>query len=164
MRIARRLSDPRYENRLRMTLGHEYGHVWFHAPLWRNSKSGDEHRRSAVDLPSRSNRRCSRNRLDGVSGGVHRRRAADAQESSVLVGARDQASEAKEPPLDAGRDLGSPLIERVINGCHVSPEAARIRLLRCNCSASDERWSIQMLQISKRSPNRRPQQIMEFDR
>jgi hypothetical protein len=24
--IAKRLSDPRYENRLRMTLGHEYGH------------------------------------------------------------------------------------------------------------------------------------------
>lgn len=24
--IAKRLSDPRYENRLRMTLGHEFGH------------------------------------------------------------------------------------------------------------------------------------------
>ena len=33
VKIAKRLSDPRYENRLRMTLGHEYGHVWFHAPL-----------------------------------------------------------------------------------------------------------------------------------
>lgn len=33
VKISKRLSDPRYENRLRMTLGHEYGHVWFHAPL-----------------------------------------------------------------------------------------------------------------------------------
>ena len=40
VKISERLSDPRYENRLRMTLGHEYGHVCFHAPLWR--KSGPE--------------------------------------------------------------------------------------------------------------------------
>ena len=37
VKISARLSDPRYENRLRFTLGHEYGHVWFHAPLWRKS-------------------------------------------------------------------------------------------------------------------------------
>lgn len=37
VQISRRLSDPRYENRLRTTLGHEYGHVWFHATLWRQS-------------------------------------------------------------------------------------------------------------------------------
>lgn len=164
MRIARRLSDPRYENRLRMTLGHEYGHVWFHAPLWRNSKSGDEQ-------PDDPQWTCHRDRIVAA-------REIDWMEfqAAYIGGAllmpknplclwahEITASEAKEPPLDAGRDLGSPLIERVINGCHVSPEAARIRLLRCNCSASDERWSIQMLQISKRSPNRRPQQIMEFD-
>jgi hypothetical protein len=35
VQVSARLSDPRYENRLRTTLGHEYGHVWFHAPLWR---------------------------------------------------------------------------------------------------------------------------------
>lgn len=37
VQISARLSDARYENRLRTTLGHEYGHVWFHAPLWRHS-------------------------------------------------------------------------------------------------------------------------------
>jgi hypothetical protein len=35
VRISRRLSEhPRYENRLRTTLTHEWGHVWFHRALW----------------------------------------------------------------------------------------------------------------------------------
>jgi hypothetical protein len=37
VKISERLASSRYENRLRMTLGHEYGHVRFHAPLWRKS-------------------------------------------------------------------------------------------------------------------------------
>src|SRR5260370_26486464 len=37
VKISERLSSARYENRFRFTLGHEYGHVWFHAPLWRKS-------------------------------------------------------------------------------------------------------------------------------
>ena len=57
VKISARLSDPRYENRLRFTLGHEYGHVWFHAPLWRKNA----HRRTPglpamLDLPSRDHR------------------------------------------------------------------------------------------------------------
>ena len=35
VRISRRLAAARYENRLRTTLAHEYGHVRFHACLWR---------------------------------------------------------------------------------------------------------------------------------
>jgi hypothetical protein len=36
VRIARRLSEnPRYQNRLRTTLAHEFGHVRFHGPLYR---------------------------------------------------------------------------------------------------------------------------------
>jgi len=35
VRISQRLSEnPRYENRLRTTLTHEWGHVWFHRALW----------------------------------------------------------------------------------------------------------------------------------
>jgi len=37
VKVAARLSDPRYQNRLRTTLAHEYCHVWLHAPLWRKS-------------------------------------------------------------------------------------------------------------------------------
>jgi len=35
VKISQRLAATRYHNRLRFTLAHEYGHVWFHAPLWR---------------------------------------------------------------------------------------------------------------------------------
>jgi IrrE N-terminal-like domain len=41
--ISERLSATRFLNRFRFTLGHEYTHVWFHAPLWRKSE-GDPSR------------------------------------------------------------------------------------------------------------------------
>lgn len=47
VKISERLSSPRYENRLRMTLGHEYGHVRFHAPLWRKSGRDSDRRPAA---------------------------------------------------------------------------------------------------------------------
>ncbi len=47
VKISERLSSPRYENRLRMTLGHEYGHVRFHAPLWRKSGPDSDRRPAA---------------------------------------------------------------------------------------------------------------------
>ena len=47
VKISDRLSSPRYENRFRMTLGHEYGHVWFHAPLWRKSARDSDRRPAA---------------------------------------------------------------------------------------------------------------------
>jgi hypothetical protein len=34
VRIAEELSQDRHEHRLRTTLTHEYGHVWFHKALW----------------------------------------------------------------------------------------------------------------------------------
>ena len=81
VKISARLSDPRYENRLRCTLGHEYGHVWFHAPLWRKPAPEtdshpaepcmDCHRETIVDR--------SRERLDGIPSRLHRRGAADAK-------------------------------------------------------------------------------------
>jgi hypothetical protein len=40
VRIARHLSeDPAREHRLRTTLAHELGHVWFHAFLWAGPRS-----------------------------------------------------------------------------------------------------------------------------
>jgi Zn-dependent peptidase ImmA (M78 family) len=57
VQISRRLSDPRYENRLRTTLGHEYGHVWFHAPLWRESGRDSDRR------PAARSWRCERNTI-----------------------------------------------------------------------------------------------------
>ncbi|HEY2487291.1 MAG TPA: hypothetical protein VGI36_19275, partial [Candidatus Binataceae bacterium] len=55
--IAKRLSDPRYENRLPMTLGHEFGHVRFRGPLWRDKRL-DANRRPAD--PEISSKACSR--------------------------------------------------------------------------------------------------------
>jgi Zn-dependent peptidase ImmA (M78 family) len=134
VRIAKRLSDPRYENRLRMTLCHEYGHVWVHAPLWRNS--GPDH-------PAEPRWTC------------HRDRIVDAPESdwmefqaayiggallmpscSVKLWAGEIAMrEAKQPPVSADSDLGRAMIERLIRRCRVSEQAARVRLLRLHLLA-----------------------------
>ncbi len=57
VQISERLSDPRYENRLRTTLGHEYGHVWFHAPLWRESGRVSDRR------PAERSWRCERDTI-----------------------------------------------------------------------------------------------------
>lgn len=45
VRIARELSERHRVHRLRMTLAHEYGHVWLHTELWQETAdSGVSHR------------------------------------------------------------------------------------------------------------------------
>ena len=127
--IAKRLSDPRYENRLRMTLCHEYGHVWFHAPLWR---------KPGVDHPTDPRWTCHRDRIVDAPqtdwmefqaayiGGALLMPRSDVQLWAGEIAMR----EAKRPPVFAGSDLGRAMIERLIRRCRVSEEAARVRLLR----------------------------------
>lgn len=57
VRIAERLAAPRYGHRQRTTLAHEYGHVRFHAPLWRKDGGGS---REHIGTPSWS---CTRNNI-----------------------------------------------------------------------------------------------------
>jgi Zn-dependent peptidase ImmA (M78 family) len=127
--IAKRLSDPRYENRLRMTLGHEYGHVWFYAPLWR--KSGSDH-------PAEPRWTCHRDRIvdapqnDWIEfqaayiGGALLMPCYSVKLWAGEIGMR----EAKQPPVPVDSDLGRAMIERLIRRCRVSEQASRVRLLR----------------------------------
>jgi hypothetical protein len=112
VRIAKRLSDPRCENRLRMTLGHEYGHVWFHAPLWRKSRPDDPgeprwtcHRDRIVDAPQSDWMEFQAAYIGG---------ALLMPSYSVKLWAGEIAmGEAKQPPVSADSDLGRAMIERV---------------------------------------------------
>ena len=114
--IAKRLSDSRYENRLRMTLGHEYGHVWFHAPLWRKSGSGH---------PSEPRWTCHRDRIvDAPQTDWMEFQAAYIGGAllmpcySVRLWAGEIAMrEAKQPPVPFDSDLGHAMIERFIRRC-----------------------------------------------
>ena len=129
VKIAKRLSDPRYENRLRMTLGHEYGHVWFHAPLWRKSGS---------DYPAEPRWTCHRDRIVDAPQSDWMEFQAAYIGGALLMPASDVKSwtseiamrEAKQPPVSADSDLGLAMIQRLIRRCRVSEQAARVRLLR----------------------------------
>ncbi len=131
--ISSRLSEPGYKNRLRMTLGHEYGHVWFHAPLWR--KSGRE---DASHNPAEPSWTCHR---DGIVtapqndwmefqaayiGGALLMPGSDVKVWASEIAMR----EAKQPPLPVDSDLARSVIERIMRRCQVSEQAARVRLLR----------------------------------
>jgi Zn-dependent peptidase ImmA (M78 family) len=132
--IAKRLSDPRYENRLRMTLCHEYGHLWFHAPLWR--KSGSDH-------PTDPRWTCHRDRIvDAPQSDWMEFQAAYIGGAllmprySLRLWAREIVMrEAKQPPVPPDSDLGRAVIERVMRRCQVSEQASRVRLLRLSLLA-----------------------------
>ncbi|MHB8384539.1 MAG: ImmA/IrrE family metallo-endopeptidase [Candidatus Binataceae bacterium] len=130
--IAKRLSDPRYKNRLRTTLGHEYGHVWFHAPLWRNS--GPEAQRESA-APSWT---CHRDTIVTapendwmewqaayISGALLMPRAY------VLVMAGEIAMrDGSKFPLNIDSDPCRAAVARIMRRCQVSEQAARVRLMR----------------------------------
>jgi len=129
VRISKRLSDPRYENRLRMTLGHEYGHVWFHAPLWRKPR---------LDHPTDPRWTCHRDRIvDAPQTDWMEFQAAYI--GGALLMPRDSLRlwtreivmrESKQPPVPSESDLGRAVIGRAMRRCQVSERAARVRLLR----------------------------------
>lgn|SRR5215469_5534977 len=130
VRIAKRLSDPRYENRLRMTLTHEYAHVWFHAPLWRNPEDADR--------PFEPRWTCRRDRIVDAPqvdwmefqaayiGGAMLMPASEVRLWAREFAARDH----DDPPLPANSERGDALIARLVRRCRVSRQAARVRLLR----------------------------------
>jgi Zn-dependent peptidase ImmA (M78 family) len=132
VKISERLASSRYENRLRMTLGHEYGHVRFHAPLWR--KSG----RDSDRLPAARSWRCERDTIvtapendwmewqAAYIGG-----ALLMPQSDVLVMAGEIAMrDGSKFPLDIDSESGRAVIARIMRRCHVSEQASRVRLLR----------------------------------
>jgi IrrE N-terminal-like domain len=132
VRIAKRLSDPRYENRLRMTLGHEFGHVRFHAPLWRDSRVEHDRR------PAEPCWTCNRETIVTAPENDWMEWQAAYIGGSLLMPRgpvrlviREIAvREAGEAAVGADSDLGQAAILRVGKGCHVSQQAARVRLVK----------------------------------
>jgi Zn-dependent peptidase ImmA (M78 family) len=131
VKISKRLSASRLENRFRFTLCHEYGHVWIHAPLWRKSKEEP----AGPDMPCWTCYRASIGtapekdwmewQADQIGGALLMAR------SHVMLWADEIAMrEGRNPPLDVESDLGHAVIERVKRRCQVSQQAARMRLLR----------------------------------
>lgn len=130
-------NDDRRENRLRTTLTHEYGHVHFHAYLWEVEPPGPDLLRQN---PNANKQICKRdNILDAtqtdwmewqagyVCGALlmpisHLRRVVGTyQEAHGLFG-----------EIGAGGAHGQALIERVQQEFQVSPDAARVRMLKLN--------------------------------
>jgi len=132
VQISRRLSDPRYENRLRTTLGHEYGHVWFHAPLWRESGRDSDRR------PAARSWRCERDTIVTASENdwmewqaAYISGALLMPRTSVIVLTNQVAeSYGGAAPVVLDTTAGRDLIQQVRKRFQVSEQAAQVRLSR----------------------------------
>ncbi len=131
VRISERLSAARYINRFRFTLGHEYAHAWFHAPLWRKSEEDPSR-------PAEPCWTCHRDTIGTASDKDWMEWQADQLSAAMLMPRSEVVEwvreiamrEAKQLPLAADSDLGRAVIARVVRRCRVSAHAARVRLLR----------------------------------
>jgi hypothetical protein len=129
--ISNRLSDPRYQNRLRFTLCHEFGHVHFHAPLWRNAAIPADrrpaepcwtcHRDTIVTAPENDWMEWQAGYIGGALLMPKSRVFALSAETANRYG--------QDLPLRTDTAAGRKLIERTTWRCQVSWEAARVRLL-----------------------------------
>jgi len=132
VRIAKRLSDPRYENRLRMTLSHEFGHVHFHAPLWTDGRIERDRR------PAEPCWTCNRDTIvtapendwmewqAAYIGGALLMPRETVRLLVPGIGMREAGALA----VGADSDLGQAAILRVTKGCQVSRQAAQVRLVK----------------------------------
>lgn len=136
VKISARLSDnPRFENRLRTTLTHEYGHVKFHAPLWLSDSMTPD---MFGKRPERTSIKCKRDNIFGaaeydwmewqagyVCGAIlmpHSRVKAIVKEYFGTIG--------QHGPFDASSPAAMGLIGRLVEAFQVSTDAARVRLLK----------------------------------
>ena len=130
--IANRLSDPRYENRRRTTLGHEYGHVWFHPPLWRDPRTEPDRR------PAKPCWTCHRETIETAPENDWMEWQAGYISGALLMPRRyvitvaGQVAESytEVVPLARHAPAGSDLIIQVRKRFQVSQQAAQVRLSR----------------------------------
>ncbi len=137
VRIAKALTeDERYENRLRTTLTHEFGHVRFHAYLYDLGRlQGDLFKGSAPQrLVSKRENIMGASKMDWMewqAGYVCGAILMPASHTRRI--AREFLDAKKQPgPVAAGTTDGCELIVRVMEAFRVSEDAARIRLLKLN--------------------------------
>jgi hypothetical protein len=136
VRISRRLSEnPRYENRLRTTLTHEFGHVRLHGPLW-------EARWAVGDLFAGGRpvaHLCRRETIVGAPATDWAEWQAGYVSGALLMpasylrgvvrGFRERA-QLFHGPFPVNSRAGHRLVGEVTAAFAVSEEAARVRLLR----------------------------------
>jgi hypothetical protein len=141
VRIANRLSEPRFENRFRTTATHELGHVKFHtflyqldlstSPLFPSHSSGSE---SAA---------CTREKIllagetDWMEWQAGYISGAVLMPISVVKGIVGDVAAIR--PLKASAPKAIELIETVQSTFQVSQDAARIRLIKLGVLVSDGR-------------------------
>ena len=121
VRITKELSEQRHRaHRLRMTLAHEYGHVWLHGELWRNTTE-----------PFVAHR-CQREQIEAKSlvdwmewQAGYAAAALLMPESRLSLVVRVCGGEDGPAP---DSEQATSLIQRVSEAFDVSEEAARVRL------------------------------------
>lgn len=138
VRISENLSNnKRRENRLRTTLTHEYGHVYFHAYLWEVEPPGTDLLRQN---PNANKQICKRDtmldstQIDWMEWQAGYVCGAILMPSSYLrrvVGAYQEANNLF-GVIGTGSEHGQALIARVQKAFQVSADAARVRLVKLN--------------------------------
>ena len=138
VQIARRLSEnPRDENRMRTTISHQVGHVWFHGPLWRAQQASGH----PLIGGSKMTHLCRRETIVDAPGSDWVEWQAGYVSGALLMPASYQWEVirrflAREPlfrdlfPMRIDSRAGHRLIHEVMDVFAVSEEAAKIRLLR----------------------------------
>ncbi len=130
VRIAERLSAARFVHRLRTTLAHEYGHVRFHAPLWRKSAT------PLKGTPASPTWVCSRSGILAASESDWMEWQAGYICGALLIPRTSAETLAKrceisrDFPAGSKSPAGSDLIRRASANFQVSLFAARVRLLK----------------------------------
>lgn len=133
VKIASRLQEPRFENRLRTTLTHEYGHVILHGFMF----AFEDDLKKLFDGQARDTRNtCHRDHIHGNAVDWMEWQAGFAcgallmpqTELVRVVKAFRAAEDLQYADIGVSSDPGRRLIQRVMDEFQVSQDAARVRL------------------------------------
>jgi hypothetical protein len=131
VKIAERIYRTRSDHRVRTTATHEFGHVWLHAPLWREAGA----RMAGSGGPVWS---CHRDNIVNAAKPDWVEWQAGWVSGAILMPAsslREWAAEyaarfGMNLPVAVNSQAGSALIMRVVEECDVSILAAQVRLCK----------------------------------
>ncbi len=134
VRIAESIYRTRSDHRVRTTATHEFGHVWLHAPLWREAGAKLAHGIGQGSAGPVWN--CHRDNIVNAARADWVEWQAGWVSGAILMPAsalRSWAAECAEKfgaklPFPADSPGGTELIKRVAERCDVSVHAARVRL------------------------------------
>ena len=132
VRISKRLSDPRYENRLRTTITHEFGHVKFHGFLYQLDV--ETLPLFGATQPSKPNAKCKRETILNAGQNDWMEWPAGYISGAMLMplsGMRAIASGLEgKAPLSHDDVRAVEIAEKVQAEFRVSSDAARVRLAK----------------------------------